>query len=100
MLRSETTPAAGSCCHPTQKTEPTTGSSLQTDMAEVSYRIFRIHCGRMSCRYLTDPTRSPPWVQNRASLDSRRRDLRGAGLLRSAMADSRVSHVLRSKLSQ
>src|SRR5580692_5123923 len=96
MLRLETTPAAGSCRCPTQKTEPTTGSSPQTDMGEVGYRIFRVHCGWMSYRCLMDPTRSPPSVQNRASSDSRRKDLRGVGLLQSTMADSRVSRVLRS----
>src|SRR5580692_1086891 len=96
MLASEMTPAAASSRHPTRKTEPTTGSSPQTNMGEVDYRIFRIHCGWMSYRYLVDPMRSPPSVQNRASLDSRRKDLRGVGLLKSTTADSRVSRMLRS----
>src|ERR1700724_2568285 len=65
-------------------------------MGEVNYRIFRIHCGWMSYRYLVDPTQNPPSVQNRASSDSRRKDLRGVGLLKLTMADSRVSRVLRS----
>jgi hypothetical protein len=71
-------------------------SAPQINMGEVNYRIFRIHRGWMSYRYLVDPTHSPPSVQNRASSDSRRKDLRGVGLLRSTMADSRVSRVLRS----
>src|SRR5579864_3320695 len=99
MLHLETTPAAASCRCPTQKTEPTTGWSPRRDMGGVSYRILRIHRGWMSYRYLMDPTQSPSSVQNRASSDSRRKDLRGVGLLMSAMADSRVSHVLRSRPS-
>src|ERR1700691_2840922 len=96
MLPSETTPAAASSDRPTQKTEPTTGSSPQTNMAKVNYRILRIHCGWLSYRSLVDPTQTPPSVQNRASSDSRRKDLQGAALLKSTMADSRVSLVLRS----
>src|ERR1700675_1086240 len=99
MLPSETTPAAAPCWRPIQKTEPTTASQPRRDMGEVSYRIFRSHRGWMSYLYLTDPTQSPPSVQNRAWSDSRRKNFLTVGLLTSAMAGSRVSLVLRWGLS-
>src|ERR1700722_388861 len=96
MPLSETTPGAASWGRPTQETEATEGSAPQTNRGKVNYRIFRTHYGWMSYRYLVDPTQSQPSVQNRASSDSRRKDLRGVELLKSTMADSRVSRVLRS----
>jgi hypothetical protein len=75
---------------------PTTPSPPRTDRGEVNYRILLIQRGWMCYLHRMDPMQSPLSVQNRASSDSRRKDPRSVGLLMSAMADSRLSLVLRS----